>query len=61
MVRFSACEPLEQLACHRVLPEFFLHELPKMNMPYVLVLFFVFFCGALYISASAQLNVISEM
>jgi amino acid transporter len=57
----SACELLEQLARHRVLPELFLKELPKTNAPYVSVLSFVLFCGALYASASARLNVVSQM
>jgi amino acid permease len=57
----SACELLEQLAHHRVLPELFLSELPKTNAPYVSVLFFVLFSGALYASASAKLNIVSQM
>ena len=57
----SACELLEQLTRHRVLPQLFLKELPKTKAPYVSVLFFTLFCGALYASAGAKLNVVSQM
>lgn len=57
----SACELLDQLAHHRVLPGFFLNELHMTKAPYVSILFFVFFCGVLYASASAELNVVSQM
>ncbi|RDB17279.1 hypothetical protein Hypma_001728 [Hypsizygus marmoreus] len=57
----SACELLEQMALHRVLPKLFLNALPHTQAPYLSVLSFIGFCGILYASASADLNVISQM
>jgi len=57
----SACELFEQLALHRVLPSLFLKCLPKTKSPCVSVLIFVLFCGAIYASTSADLNVVSQM
>ncbi|KAG6860603.1 hypothetical protein C0995_009424 [Termitomyces sp. Mi166 len=57
----SACELLEQLALHRVLPNFFLRTLPTTRALYVSVLSFMVFSGILYVSAGASLNVISQM
>lgn len=58
---FSACELLEQLARHRVIPQFFLHVLPTTKSPYISVLSFIGFSGVLYASAGANLGVISQM
>ncbi|KAF8957524.1 AAAP amino acid permease [Flammula alnicola] len=57
----SACELLEQLALHRVIPKLFLNLIPRTGSPYVSVLSFVAFSGMLYATAGASLNVISEM
>ena len=57
----SACELLEQLSLHRVIPKVFLQLLPKTGSPYISVLSFVAFSGMLYATASASLTVISEM
>ncbi|KAG6902736.1 hypothetical protein C0995_012400 [Termitomyces sp. Mi166 len=57
----SACELLEQLALHRVLPRFFLLKLPITQSLYVSVLSFIAFCGVLYASAGANLSVVSQM
>jgi amino acid transporter len=57
----SACELLEQLAHHRVIPKIFLRGLPKTKSPYVSVLSFIAFSGVLYASAGANLTVISQM
>ncbi|TFK40382.1 AAAP amino acid permease [Crucibulum laeve] len=57
----SACELLEQLALHRVLPNFFLRLLPKTGSPFVSVLSFAAFSSALYASAGTSLNIISQM
>ncbi|KAF5384450.1 hypothetical protein D9615_003405 [Tricholomella constricta] len=57
----SACELLEQLALHRVIPKLFLRALPRTKSPYVSVLSFIAFSGVLYASAGANLNVISQM
>ncbi|KAF8998541.1 amino acid permease-domain-containing protein [Cyathus striatus] len=57
----SACELLEQLALHRVIPKIFLRVLPKSGSPYVSVLSFSAFGAMLYASAGASLNVISQM
>ncbi|KAF8065050.1 amino acid permease-domain-containing protein [Lyophyllum atratum] len=57
----SACELLEQLALHRVLPKLFLNSLPKTKSPYVSVLSFVAFSGVVYASAGANLSIISQM
>ncbi|GLB39740.1 putative amino acid permease [Lyophyllum shimeji] len=58
---FSACELLEQLALHRVLPKVFLQALPRTKAPYFSVLSFVAFAGVVYASAGADLTVISNM
>ncbi|KAG6905908.1 hypothetical protein DXG01_016979 [Tephrocybe rancida] len=57
----SACELLEQLSHHRVLPKLFLRTLPSTGSPYVCVFAFIAFSGMLYASAGASLNVISKM
>lgn len=57
----SACELLEQLSHHRVLPKAFLNVTPKTNAPYVSIFCFVGACGIIYASAGANLGVISEM
>ncbi|KAF9484090.1 hypothetical protein BDN70DRAFT_891267 [Pholiota conissans] len=70
----SACELLTQLATHRVLPQFFLHPLPfspfalfssnhptPSQTPYIAILAFAAFCGMLFATAGASLDVISEM
>ncbi|KAG5729852.1 hypothetical protein E4T56_gene13717 [Termitomyces sp. T112] len=57
----SACELLEQLALHRVLPNLFLRAMPKTQSLYVSVLSFTVFSLVLYVSAGASLNVISQM
>ncbi|KNZ72511.1 hypothetical protein J132_02938 [Termitomyces sp. J132] len=57
----SACELLEQLAFHRILPEFFCLKLPITESPYVSVFSFVAFCGMLYASAGASLSMVSQM
>ena len=57
----SACELLEQLARHRVLPQLFLNELPKTKAPYISILSFALFCGVLYASAGAKLIIVSQM
>ncbi|KAF9531070.1 AAAP amino acid permease [Crepidotus variabilis] len=57
----SACELLEQLALHRVVPSVFLWLVPRTGSPYVSVLTFVVFVGMLYATASASLAIISEM
>lgn len=57
----SACELLEQLSQHRVLPKIFLNVITKTQAPYVSVFCFVGFCGIVYASASANLGVISQM
>jgi len=57
----AACELLEQLSMHRVIPKVFLRVIPRTGSPYVSVLSFVAFGGILYASAGASLTVISEM
>ncbi|RXW21510.1 hypothetical protein EST38_g4323 [Candolleomyces aberdarensis] len=57
----SACELLEQLSHHRVLPKAFLRVTPRTNAPYVSIFCFVAACGIIYASAGANLGVISEM
>ncbi|KAF8888797.1 amino acid permease-domain-containing protein [Infundibulicybe gibba] len=57
----SACELLEQLASHRILPNLFLNTIPATGSPYLSVLLFTGFCGILYASAGASLNIISSM
>ncbi|PPR03413.1 hypothetical protein CVT24_012708, partial [Panaeolus cyanescens] len=57
----SACELLEQLAMHRVIPSLFLRVIPLSGSPYVSVLTFAAFCGILYASAGTSLKVVSEM
>ncbi|KNZ79290.1 hypothetical protein J132_03765 [Termitomyces sp. J132] len=57
----SACELLEQLALHRVLPNLFLRAMPKTQSLYVSVLSFTVFSLVLYVSAGASLNVISQI
>lgn len=57
----SACELLEQLASHRVIPQVFLRQLPVTRSPYIAVACFAGFSGILYASAGASLNIISEM
>ncbi|KAF9467230.1 amino acid permease-domain-containing protein [Collybia nuda] len=57
----SACELLEQLSYHRVLPDIFLRGLPKTKAPYVSMILFLAFSCVLYASAGADLVVISQM
>lgn len=57
----SACELLSQLAHDRVIPQAFLRTLPKTGAPYVAVVSFIAFSGALYASAGAELNIVSKM
>ncbi|KAJ3506729.1 hypothetical protein NLJ89_g6709 [Agrocybe chaxingu] len=57
----SACELLDQLALHRVIPQLFLKLLPKTGSPYVSVLSFVAFSGVLYASSGASLTIVSQM
>jgi amino acid transporter len=57
----SACELLDQLALHRVIPQLFLRLIPRTGSPYISVLFFVVFSGMLYATAGANLVVVSEM
>ena len=57
----SACELLDQLALHRVLPSIFLRFIPLTGSPYISVLSFMTFSMMLYASAGASLTVISGM
>lgn len=57
----SACELLEQLSHHRVLPKVFLRLTPRTHAPYVSVFTFTAFCALIYATAGANLVVISEM
>lgn len=57
----SACELLDQLALHRVIPHLFLKLIPRTGSPYISVLSFVVFSGMLYATAGANLVVVSEM
>ncbi|TFK52934.1 hypothetical protein OE88DRAFT_1656621 [Heliocybe sulcata] len=57
----SACELIERLAHDRVLPKSFLKTMPGTGSPYVAVLAFVAFSGALYASAGASLVIVSKM
>lgn len=57
----SACELIERLAHDRVLPKSFLKTMPVTGSPYVAVLAFVAFSGALYASAGASLSIVSKM
>ncbi|KAF9045413.1 AAAP amino acid permease [Panaeolus papilionaceus] len=57
----SACELLEQLAMHRVIPGLFLRVVPFSGAPYISVLTFSAFCGMLYATAGASLKIVSEM
>jgi amino acid transporter len=57
----SAAELLVQLASDRVIPRLFLRHLPVTHSPYGAVLIFVAFCGALYASAGADVNVMSDL
>ncbi|KJA23900.1 hypothetical protein HYPSUDRAFT_39416 [Hypholoma sublateritium FD-334 SS-4] len=57
----SACELLQQLALHRVVPRLFLAVVPRTGAPYFSVLAFTAFSGLLYATAGASLVVVSEM
>ncbi|EIN12814.1 hypothetical protein PUNSTDRAFT_28714, partial [Punctularia strigosozonata HHB-11173 SS5] len=56
----SACELLQRLAHDRVIPRYFLSKLPT-QAPYVTILSFGVFCGILYASSGASLQVVSKM
>ncbi|TEB34238.1 amino acid permease [Coprinellus micaceus] len=57
----SACELLEQLSRHRVLPSFFLKLTSHTKAPYVSVFTFAAFCALIYATTGANLGVVSEM
>ncbi|KZT26173.1 hypothetical protein NEOLEDRAFT_1177956 [Neolentinus lepideus HHB14362 ss-1] len=57
----SACELIERLAHDRVLPKSLLKTMPVTGSPYLAVLAFVAFSGALYASAGASLSIVSKM
>lgn len=57
----SACELLQQLALHRVVPRLFLAVVPRTGAPYVSMLAFTAFSGLLYGTAGASLVIVSEM
>jgi len=57
----SACELFAQLALHRVVPGVFLKLVPRTGAPYISVICFSVFSGALYASAAGSLVVVSQM
>lgn len=57
----SACDLLQQLALHRVVPRLFLAVVPRTGAPYVSMLAFTAFSGLLYGTAGASLVIVSEM
>ncbi|KIJ64677.1 hypothetical protein HYDPIDRAFT_111242 [Hydnomerulius pinastri MD-312] len=57
----SACELLAELSRDRVLPRVFMATLGFTGAPYVSVLSFVGFSGAIYASTGADITVISKM
>lgn len=57
----SACELLEQLALHRVLPQAFLRVIPATGSPHLSILSFVAFGGVIYASTGASLTIVSAM
>ncbi|KAL5478554.1 hypothetical protein ACEPAI_2738 [Sanghuangporus weigelae] len=57
----SACALLEKLARDRVVPTKVLYQLPKTNAQAIAIASFTVLCGILYVSASANLTIISKM
>lgn len=57
----SPCELFAQVARDRVLTEAFLRSSRITGAPYISTISFAVFCGAIYASASARLDVVSQM
>jgi hypothetical protein len=56
----SACELLQRLTHDRVIPQYFLSKLPS-QAPYLIIVCFTVFCGILYASSGASLQIVSKM